>query len=76
VHHQQHRWQIEKIFNKINFNYFVLTPLGSLPSSSLEGLSSLILFPLFATGVIDAGGKFAAGVSDTGGKFAHQYQKQ
>jgi len=28
------------------------------------------LFPLFATGVIDTGGKFAAGVADTGGKFA------
>jgi hypothetical protein len=45
-----------------------------LPSSSLKGLSSLILFPLFAAGVIDTGGKFAAGVVDigvvdTGGKF-------
>ena len=29
-----------------------------------------MLFPLFATGVIDTGGKFAAGVADTGGKFA------
>jgi hypothetical protein len=28
-----------------------------LPSSSLSGLSSLILFPLFAAGVIDTGGK-------------------
>jgi hypothetical protein len=26
------------------------------------------LFPLFATGVIDTGGKFAAGVVDTGSK--------
>jgi hypothetical protein len=26
------------------------------------------LFPLFATGVIDTGGKFAAGVVDIGGK--------
>jgi hypothetical protein len=26
------------------------------------------LFPVFATGVIDTGGKFAAGVFDTGGK--------
>jgi hypothetical protein len=26
------------------------------------------LFPLFATGVIDTGGKFSAGVVDTGGK--------
>jgi hypothetical protein len=41
-----------------------------LPSSSLQGVSSLILFPLFATGVVDTGGKFAAGVVDTGGKFA------
>jgi hypothetical protein len=28
---------------------------------------SLILFPLFATGVVDTGGKFATGVVDTGG---------
>jgi hypothetical protein len=33
-----------------------------LPSSSLSGVSSLILFPLFATG-----GKYSAGVIDTGG---------
>jgi hypothetical protein len=37
-----------------------------LPSSSLSGVCSLILFPLFATGVNDTGGKFAAGVVDTG----------
>ncbi len=30
----------------------------------------MILYPLFATGVIDTGGKFAAGIVDTGGKFA------
>ncbi len=55
-----------------------------LLSSSLSGVSSLILFPLFATGIVDIGGnlppvsttqgellaKFAAGVVDTGGKFA------
>jgi hypothetical protein len=41
-----------------------------LPSSSLSGACSLILFQLFATGVNDTGGKFAAGVIDTGGKFA------
>jgi hypothetical protein len=40
-----------------------------LPSISLSGVSSLILFPLFATGVNDTGGKFAAGVVDTGGTF-------
>jgi hypothetical protein len=38
-----------------------------LPSSLLSGVSSLILLPLFATGVNDTGGKFAAGVVDTGG---------
>jgi hypothetical protein len=27
------------------------------------------MFPLFATGVVDIGGKFIAGVVDTGGKF-------
>jgi hypothetical protein len=38
-----------------------------LPSSSLSGVSSLILFPLFAAGIVDTGGKFAAGVVDTSG---------
>jgi hypothetical protein len=38
-----------------------------LPSSSLSGVCSLILFPLFATGVNDTGGKFAASVVDTSG---------
>jgi hypothetical protein len=55
-----------------------------LPSSSLSGVCSLILFPLFAAGIVDTGGKFATGVNntrelvakfatgviDTGGKFA------
>jgi hypothetical protein len=51
-----------------------------LPSSSLKGVCSLILFSLFATGVIDTGGnlppasltpaKFSAGIVDTSGKFA------
>jgi hypothetical protein len=40
-----------------------------LPSSSLSGVCSLILFPLFATGVNNTSG-FAASVVDTGGKFA------
>ncbi len=35
---------------------------------SLYGVKSLILSPLFATGVIDTSGKFTAGVIDTGGK--------
>jgi hypothetical protein len=30
----------------------------------------MILFPLFATGVNNTGGKFASGVVDTSGKFA------
>jgi hypothetical protein len=38
-----------------------------LLSSSLSDVSSVILFPLFATGVNDTGGKFAAGIVDTGG---------
>jgi hypothetical protein len=38
-----------------------------LPSSSFYDVCSLTLFPLFATGVVDTGGKFAAGVVDTGG---------
>jgi hypothetical protein len=66
---------LEKIFNQKNFNNFIWSPLGSrgnmyikfLASSSLLGVCSLILFPLFATGVNDTGGKFAAGVVDTGG---------
>jgi hypothetical protein len=66
---------MEKIFNQKNFINFVWSPLSSrgnifikfLPSSSLSGVCSLILFPLFATGVNDTGGKFAAGVVDTGG---------
>jgi hypothetical protein len=33
-------------------------------------ISSLILFPLFATVVIDTGDKFATGVINTGGNFA------
>jgi hypothetical protein len=47
-----------------------------LPSSSLSGVCSLILFPLFATGVNNTSrtgelvAKFVAVVVDTGGKFA------
>jgi hypothetical protein len=29
-----------------------------------------MLFPLFATGVVDMGGKYATGIGDTSGKFA------
>jgi hypothetical protein len=38
-----------------------------LPSSSLQGVYSLSLFPYFATGDLDIGSKFSAGVVDTGG---------
>jgi hypothetical protein len=31
-----------------------------------DSVSSLILFPLLASGVVDSGGKFNAGVIDTG----------
>jgi hypothetical protein len=61
---------MEKIFNQKNCNNFVWSPRNIykfLPSSSLSGVCSLILFPLFATGVNDTSGKFAAGVIDTGG---------
>ncbi len=58
-----HRWQMEKIFNKKNINNFVWSPLVTrgniyifLPSSSLSDVYSLILFPLFATGVVETGG--------------------
>jgi hypothetical protein len=52
----------KKIFNKKSLKYFAWTPLGSrvFSSSSLEGVTSVILFPLFATGVIDIGCKFVA----------------
>ncbi len=29
-----------------------------------------MLLPLFATGIVDTGGKFATGIVDTGSKFA------
>jgi hypothetical protein len=54
---------MEKIFNKKNINNFVWSPLVTrgniyifLPSSSLSDVYSLILFPLFATGVVETGG--------------------
>ncbi len=65
-----------KIFKLKNFNYFVWTPFGSrviiyinfcLQVQFKMTTYSLILYPLFATGVVDTGGKFAAGVVDTGG---------
>jgi hypothetical protein len=48
-----------------------------LPSSSLSGVCSLILFSLFAAGVNDTGGKFTAGVVDTGGnlQICHRCQQ-
>ena len=58
-----HLWVVEETYTVYKF----------LPSSSLSGVCSLILFKLFATGVTtqgELGAKFAAGVVDTGGKFA------
>jgi hypothetical protein len=52
-----HLWVVEDIYIQYKF----------LPSSSLSGVCSLILFQVFATGVNDTGGKFAAGFVDTGG---------
>jgi hypothetical protein len=49
---------MEKIFNQHTDKFFLYR--------SLLIVSSLILFPLFATGVVDNGGKFAAVVVDTG----------
>jgi hypothetical protein len=43
-----HLWEVELTYRIDTF----------LPSSSLLGLGSLIMFPLFATGVIYSGGKF------------------
>jgi hypothetical protein len=51
-----HFWVVELTYRKF------------FPSGSLYVVSSLILFPLFATGVGDTGGKFAASVVDTDGK--------
>jgi hypothetical protein len=51
-----HLWVVEETYAVYKF----------LPSSSLSGVCSLILFPLFATSVNDTSGKFAAGVIDTG----------
>jgi hypothetical protein len=52
-----HLWVVEETYTVYKF----------LSSSSLSGVSSLILFPLFAPGVNDTGGKFTEGVVDTGG---------
>jgi hypothetical protein len=64
---------MEKTFKQKNFN-LVWTPLGSRVNIYINfclqvhfkvSACSLILLPLFATGVVDTGGKFAAGVVDT-----------
>jgi hypothetical protein len=73
---------MEKIFIQKTFNYFVWSPLGRRVNTyrnfclqvhfKVSALCSLILFPLFATGVnntqVELVAKFAAGDVDTGGK--------
>jgi hypothetical protein len=67
------------VANQKSFNYFVWTPLGSRLNISVNFFlqvhfrcqqSDTVLFPLFATGVIDNGVKFAARIIGTDGKFA------
>jgi hypothetical protein len=70
----------EKNFNQKNFNNVIGTPFDSRVNIYINfclqvhfkvylGICNLILFPLFATGVIDTSGKFASSVVDTGGNF-------
>jgi hypothetical protein len=52
---------MEKIFNQKSFLYFFWTPLDRSVSIKINFsfkfiFSSLILFPLFAAGVVDIGG--------------------
>ncbi len=60
MHHRcrWHRWQMKKIFNQKNFNYFVWTSLGRRVNIYINfafkftfRFHHLILFPLLATGV-------------------------
>jgi hypothetical protein len=61
AHHRYH-WHWWQIFNQKNFNYFFSTPLCSRVNIyiSLQVHFKVklvwILFPLFATGVVDTGG--------------------
>jgi hypothetical protein len=76
-----HQWQMEKIFNQKNFNYFVWTPLGSrfniyihfCPQFHFKDSAAWYCFhilPPESTTLAKLVTKFAAGVVDTGGKFA------
>jgi hypothetical protein len=54
-----HLWIVELTYIKIfAFKFTLRSPQPDIKS-------------LFATGVVDTGGKFAAGIVDTGGKFAN-----
>jgi hypothetical protein len=66
---------MQKVFNHKSFNYFFghlwevqLTYRNIFAFKFTLRSQQPELFQLFATGVIDTGGKFAAGVVDTGGK--------
>ncbi len=70
------RWQMEKSSIKTNFiislGHLWVVELAYRYIFSFESFSvvnSLILFLLFATGVVYSGGKFAADFVDTGGNF-------
>jgi hypothetical protein len=66
---------MQKIFIHKSFNYLVWTPLGSIVNlyRNIFAFQFTLrsqqpdICQIFATGVIDTGGKFAAGVGDTGG---------
>jgi hypothetical protein len=69
---QWHRWQIKNPQLE-NCYIFFGQPLSRrdnikiifFSSSSLQSLSSLILFPVFPTGMVDTSGKFATSSNET-----------
>ncbi len=60
----------EEVFNILVGHLWVVDIDNFFSLSSLEGLSILITFPLFAISVLATGGKLTTGVIDTSGKFA------
>ncbi len=81
VHHRccWHQWEMEKIFNQKNFNYFVWTPLGSRVNIYVNfclqvhlNLSAVWYWFHYLPPVSCRRWQFttAAGIIDTGGNFA------